>query len=593
MARFENFEELVQYIKDNIDIVDVISEYVELKRVGSQWMGRCPFHADRTPSFSVSGEKGLFHCFGCGASGDVIKFIEDIENVSFLEALQILGAKLGIDVEEELRSMNKKPTFEKTSPSKTLKKAVAFAAQYYHRFLIGKKKNNIVLNYLYERGLENSDIEEWKIGFASPLSPFYQYLRDKGINLKPFIDAGILRKDGTDLMRNRIIIPIADRIGNFVSLGGRLWKGEGPKYLNGPETPIFKKGNILFGLHKAKKTIKEKRRVIFVEGYFDVIIMHKYGFSETVAPMGTALSDRSARELSSLVEKAYLMFDPDSAGIKATISSGFKLASLGTKVYVVFLPSGMDPDEFLIEYGEEKLGSTIKEGIPFEDFIASQITDNLSPSDPHKELVLARRLEEYKNYISYLTMPIWKIIATKIERHLAIPSAEITGRIERMISGKREIKTENTKHKGSRLSIIEKSIYNILLFSPILYTYLPDSMREDFTPETEKLNRLLRHIDEFFREHGENTDIETFHTYIRAHDDEIAKDIYKEASVYVEEKNGSRFICLVSRWLQEKYKILLQEHRHNKELFEKLLIKKRNVEQIFASPDLGCSKLIK
>ncbi|GEM_PF-2234341 len=590
MARFETFEELVQYIKDNVDIVDVISDYVELKRVGSQWMGRCPFHPDKNPSFSVSGEKGLYHCFGCGASGDVIKFIEDIENVSFLEALEILGERVGIDVEEEIKSMKGSTTTIKTSPSKVLKKAVAYAAQYYHRFLISAKENSIILQYLYDRGLDDADIEEWKIGFASPLKPLFAYLRDKGIDLKPFVEAGILRKDGTDTMRNRIIIPIADGTGKYVSLGGRLWKGEGPKYLNGPDSPIFKKGNILFGMHKARKVAKEKRRMIFVEGYFDVILMHKYGFAETVAPMGTALSDRLAREVASLVERAYLMFDPDAAGIKATISSGFKLSSLGVFVSVVHLPEGMDPDEYVVKYSEGSMENMLMEGMPFERFIANRLIEGISPADPRKSLMIGKRLEEYSLFATPQTEDTWKIIVGLIEKQLAIPGPELMGKLYKMKRTSRSVPT--TIGRGqSRYDILEEGIYQLLLFAPIHYTYLPQGYAEDFHPHMEKLARLLRHIVAFFEEHEENAPIETFHTYLRAVDEEIAKDIYKYSDTINAEDSGPRFICLVSRWLMLRYRDLMQENMKNQQMLETLQKKKAVVEKIYSHPDLGCTRM--
>lgn len=588
MERFETFEELVQYIKSNVDIVDVISNYVELKRIGSQWMGRCPFHPDKNPSLSVSGEKGLFHCFGCGASGDVIKFIEDIENISFIEALEILGNMIGIDVEEEIRSLNKKKhTNIPTVPSKTLKKAVAYAVQYYHVSLISQKSNSIILQYLYERGLDSSDIEEWKIGFASHLNPLYKYLREKKINLQPFINAGILRKDGTDTMRNRIIIPIADGTGNFVSLAGRLWKGEGPKYINGPDTKIFKKSNILFGLHKARKIARVKNRIIFVEGYFDVILMHKYGFSETVAPMGTALSDRLAREIRSLVSTAYLMFDPDSAGIKATISSGFKLSSLGVAVYVIYLPGGLDPDEYLIKHGDKAMENILKEGIPFEEFIANRITDGITVSSSKKYTLLSKKLQEYSQFATPHAKDTWKVIGEIIEKQLAIPAPEIIGKVYQMKS-QRRVSKPTKQHFSDMYHAIEDHIYEILLIDPIQYTYLPENYAADFIPHMDKLRRLIEYITQFFEEHPENTQLDIFHTYLRLKDEEISKDIYTYTKKAQPIDTGQRFICLVSKWLMMKYRDLMQENINNPEILEQLRKKKRVVEKIYSHKDLGC-----
>ena len=588
MGKFQSFEELVSYIKEHADIIDVISDYVELKRVGAQWMGKCPFHPDKNPSFSVSGEKGLYHCFGCGASGDVIKFIEDIEGVSFIEALEILGEKVGIDVESELRELRGKKDNIPTSPAKTLKKAVAYAAEYYHRILISESASKVVLQYLYERGLENTDIVEWKLGFASPTKPFYQFIKEKRLSMKPFIEAGILKKDGTDTMRNRIIIPIADGTGKFVSLGGRLWKGEGPKYLNGPETPIFKKGNILFGMHRARKSGKEKGRMIFVEGYFDVILMHKYGFTETVAPLGTAVSDRASREIASLVKKAYLIFDPDAAGVKATISTGFKLSSLGTAVYVVNLPGGMDPDEYVVQYGEDGMERMLMGGIPFAEYVSTLIIGNIEIHDTGKVIKLMRNLENFSAFATDGNREIWNTIATFIEKQLSIPAPEIVSRLYRMKGGQR-ISSHKVNVSGP-YDILEKGIYELLLIEPINYIYLPSEFVEDFKPHMDKLARLLGLITEFYENHPEDEPLEKFHIFIRSRDEEIARDIYTGRDIPTQDIS-KRFICLVSRWLMLKYRDLLQQSRNNPETFQELMERKKIAETIYTHKDLGCSRM--
>ncbi len=348
----------IDEIKSRLDIVDVVSQYVPLKQVGRNYRGLCPFHVERTPSFTVSPEKQIFYCFGCGVGGDVIKFLQLIEGVEFSEALEKAAEMAGVDI-------SKVPSGEGTGfdKKKRLKKIHAILAKAFASFLkssLGEEARK----YLKGRGISPLWWETFKLGFAPSGVDLAAMLLNRGFSRDDLVSSGVFTyKNGNFVskFKNRVIIPITDHNGDVIAFGGRVI-GEGePKYLNSPETPIFRKGKVLFGYHLAREAVRKNGRVILVEGYMDVISMHVAGFSETVASLGTAFTVEQAKRISLITQNVYILYDGDDAGRKAAFRASRAFYAVGVEPKIVQLPQGMDPDDFVKVHGTEELGRLIEE----------------------------------------------------------------------------------------------------------------------------------------------------------------------------------------------------------------------------------------
>ncbi|MDW8033067.1 MAG: DNA primase [Aquificaceae bacterium] len=319
-----------------IDIVEVISSYIELKRVGNNFVARCPFHPDDTPSFYVSPSRGIFKCFGCGVGGDAVKFVSLYENIDYLEALEKLAKRYNIPIKLKKKEKNSK-----------LLLALQRVTEFYRQEL---RENPQALVYLQNRGLNSSTINKFQLGFGGDTEKLVKLLKEEGL-LEVYERSGnLVNVEGEfyrDLFRKRLVIPIRDMSGDVVAFGGRSLEEGHPKYVNSPESEVFRKRSGLFGLHEAKDYIREKEEVILVEGYFDLLSLWQEGIRNCTAPLGTALTEEQALLLSKLTKRAVLLYDGDRAGRKAVRSSLPYLLRTGMKVRVVYLPEGEDPDSFV------------------------------------------------------------------------------------------------------------------------------------------------------------------------------------------------------------------------------------------------------
>ncbi len=340
----------IDELRRELDIVDVVSDYIHLERVGTNFRANCPFHPDRTPSFYVSPSRQIFKCFGCGVGGDAIKFVSLYENISYIEAAKQLARRYGI------RLKIKDESGEKAKIHQILERV----AEFYHSKL---KENREALEYLKERGIEGITAKKFMLGFSPPTKELAEFLRKEGA-LEIYEKTGnITRLDESkfrDLFRNRLVIPIRDPRGRFVGFGGRLLGGEGPKYVNSPESEVFKKRELLFGLYEGLNYLRDLKSAVLVEGYFDVISLHQEGFRNAVATLGTSFGKEHAQILSRFVSRVYLLFDGDEAGRKAMRLATPHLLSAGIDVYPVFLPDGMDPHDFISREGKKALKALIE-----------------------------------------------------------------------------------------------------------------------------------------------------------------------------------------------------------------------------------------
>lgn len=347
--------EVIEEIRVGTDLVKLIGESVSLKRSGTNYTGRCPFHDEKTPSFSVSSSKQLYHCFGCGEGGTAITFVMKYFHLPFMDAIERLADRLRID----LSKYKQKQNVEQVEHKRKMFEVLSYAAEKYHSVLdtsFGKK----AVEYLAKkRGLTQQMINEFQIGFAPDGwdHMFKALTRDKK-SLDAAKQTGLLAKrqkdDGLyDVFRNRIMIPIQNPKGQLVGFGGRSFGDEQPKYLNSPQSDVFDKGRLLYGLPQAEKTIREKDFVILVEGYFDQMALFQNGFKNTVATLGTALTESHAELLKRYTDKIIVVFDGDKAGLKASKRSMGPLLSNGFQAKLVRIPNNQDPDTYVREKGEK------------------------------------------------------------------------------------------------------------------------------------------------------------------------------------------------------------------------------------------------
>ncbi len=345
-------DDKIEEILERIDLVDLVSRYVTLKRVGKNYFGLCPFHSEKTPSFSVSPEKQLYYCFGCGARGNAITFLMQIEGLSFIEAVRELADQAGVELTFSRRER------ENELKRATLQNVLKVAEKFFQdnlRTAAGEKARD----YLRKRGLTEEVIREWGIGYASPgWRDLREYLRKQKISDELAEKAGLIiagRDSYYDRFRDRIIFPIYDQRNRIVGFGGRIIteSSDSPKYLNSPETPLFNKSKTLFGLNKAASEISRTGEVFLVEGYLDVISLWQNGVKNSVAPLGTGLTEDQIKILSRLAGRVYITFDSDNAGVKATLRAIELLTVEGVEHFVMRLPEGEDPDSFIRKEGIE------------------------------------------------------------------------------------------------------------------------------------------------------------------------------------------------------------------------------------------------
>ncbi len=348
-------DEVIDKIRHHYDITDLIGQYVQLKKRGRNYFGLCPFHSEKTPSFSVSPDKQIYYCFGCGAGGDVIRFIMNIEGFDFIEAVSYLAKESGIDLPEMDKYFTTEP---KDQLRESMLEAYSLTSKLYHYLLLETKQGEKAVQYLAKRGFSREDIEIFNIGY-SPIEAetLNSFLTKRGFPLNLQEQAGLISKseDGRiyDRFRDRVIFPIADIQGRVVAFGGRVMDAGQPKYLNSSETKIYNKGNILYNLNLAKKEIRKSGRAILFEGYIDTIAAWKAGINYGVASLGTALTEQQALILNRYADEVYISYDSDTAGQQATLRAIEVLTKVGCKIKVVQLPKGYDPDDYLSEFGYE------------------------------------------------------------------------------------------------------------------------------------------------------------------------------------------------------------------------------------------------
>ncbi|MBD3305811.1 DNA primase, partial [candidate division KSB3 bacterium] len=374
MARYIP-EELIDEIRHHTDIVSVVSEYVALTKTGKNYKGLCPFHTEKTPSFVVNPAKQIFHCYGCGAGGNVFTFLMRHENYTFPEAVELLAKRSGIP----LPSRQKTPQTPQARRTQLLYQVHQEAAQYFVQQL-SSAQGQQTREYLKNRGITDTIIQKFSLGYALPgWDDLLKTLRAK-YPVDLLLESGLIVKKQRgvghyDRFRDRLIIPIHDARGRVVAFGGRIMGDGEPKYLNSPEHPVFRKGHLLYGLHQAKDAIRRAGSILIVEGYFDMIIPFSSGIEHIVATMGTALTEHHLRHIQRYTKKVVLIFDADPAGINAVQRTLDLFFRFGFDVRAAVLPEGDDPDSAVRKKGAEAFCTSIEQAPSLLDFIRERIIE--------------------------------------------------------------------------------------------------------------------------------------------------------------------------------------------------------------------------
>ena len=363
MARYS--EEILNEVRQSNDIVDVISQYVHLKRSGRNYFGLCPFHNEKSPSFSVSPDKQIFHCFGCGVGGNVITFVSQIEGLNFVETVQMLAERANI----QLPTLQNNGDTQREILKDKVYKVNEFTAEYYHQNLY-KPQAKTAQEYVKKRQLTNETLKSFRIGFSGKFDELYQELKKQGFQEQEILESGLVNKNERgqyiDRYRNRLMFPICDARGRVIAFGGRVLDDSKPKYINSPENVVYSKGRHLFGLNVAKKG--DTKKLLIVEGYMDVISLHQRGITNVVAPLGTALTEQQGWLLRKNSEQIILSFDSDDAGIKAKLRAIDILQKMGCDLRVIQLEGAKDPDEYIVKYGNMRFQNAVDKAFSVVEF---------------------------------------------------------------------------------------------------------------------------------------------------------------------------------------------------------------------------------
>lgn len=458
-------QHFINDLVSRVDIVDVLSKRIDLKKAGKEFKAVCPFHNDKNPSLTISPSKGFYHCFSCGAHGTALGFLMEYEHLSFVEAIESLASDLGLEV-----------PYEKSSkPIKQNNDLFLMMEKLQKKFQDNLKNESKAIKYLKERGIDGTTAKKFGIGYAKKgwrniLDEFGK--NEKQINLLTSLGLIIKKSDNSyyDRFRDRIIFPIRDARGRFIGFGGRVFNDEQPKYLNSPETSLFHKGKELYGLYECQQSMRDIDKLIVVEGYMDVIGLSQNGVEYAVASMGTATTNDHFNRLFRLTDSIFFCFDGDDAGLKAAwraLENSLIHLRDGRQIKFVFLPDGDDPDSYIANNGTSKFEKQLDSGMDLSDFLIDKISENIDLNSIDGK---ARMAERAKPFIGKIPDGIFKeLIIDKLSSSVGISSKKLTALISQM-SKKESMKPKTrsyTKMMSQRSSktqpsIIKKSIMLIL-----------------------------------------------------------------------------------------------------------------------------------
>ncbi len=476
-------EQKIDEIRASSNIVDIIGEYVDLKRAGSSYKGLCPFHNEKTPSFTVDEKKQLFHCFGCGVGGDVVSFIMQKEGLSYPESLEYLANKAGIRMEYT-------DNYIANPKNKELYEINKDIMMFFYKNLLTSKQ---AINYLKNRGLSGRIVNRFMLGFAkNSWNDLCDYIEFRGYNKEDLENIGLIKKSSKgnyyDKYRNRIIFPIINHYGNVIGFGGRAIGEEMPKYLNSPESDIFKKRYNLYGLNIYKK--QKGTDIILVEGYMDVIALNHHGVDYAVASLGTALTADQAKLIKRYAENVYICYDSDSAGINATDKAIEIFLEADIKPKIIKLEDGLDPDDFIKEYGKDAFLAKKSDALDVYNYKYNKILDLYSKASPNEKY---EKLDLFVDFLASIDSDLTREIFTNnVSTLFKIDKSTLNQAVDKY-------NTNITKKENAKKYFNDKNISNVIVksnpqkfnFHELEVLKLIFNQKEDYLKNKEIFDRSL------------------------------------------------------------------------------------------------------
>lgn len=392
----DDLQRFIDELRARVSIADVVGAKVKLTKKGREYQGLCPFHNEKTPSFTVNESKGFYHCFGCGAHGDIIKFEMEANGLPFIDALQKLAHQAGLQM-PQLSAKDKKEEDERKSLYEIMETACAF----FERELRMPDGASGLKYFTEKRGLSPETLKKFRLGFAPNNNALMAHLKAQGIDEKDMKELGLIAipedtsRRPHDFFRNRVMIPITNKQGKIIAFGGRVMEKIEPKYLNSPDTPIFNKRRNLYNLDKAREVAYKEKKLIICEGYMDVIALDRYGFGYAVAPLGTALTEEQIAEAWRVCPEPILCLDGDSPGVKAAMRAVDRVLPMlkaGYSLQFLFLPDNQDPDEYLQAHGHDSFAALMRKTSPLIDILWRKYTENEDSSTPEKKALIEKTL---------------------------------------------------------------------------------------------------------------------------------------------------------------------------------------------------------
>lgn len=499
-------EQFLQEVSDRNDIADVVSGYVRLnKKSGSNLFGLCPFHSEKTPSFSVSPDKQIYHCFGCGKGGGVFNFIMEIENLTFPESVEFLAKRVGLQVPEENRDDPESRRREQLL--KLNKDAGKF---FYKQFL--SPAGAVAQDYAIRRELTPATVKKFGLGYApDSWDSLTKAMKELGYSEGLMLQAGLVRKGKKggvyDTFRNRLMFPVFDVRGNVIGFSGRILGDGEPKYMNSPETPVFNKSKNLFGLNLAKKT--KLGYIILCEGNVDVVSLHQAGFDNAVASLGTSLTPEQARLISRYVNEVVIAYDGDSAGQKATARAISILEKLDVKVRVLTMTGAKDPDEYIKKFGADGFRNLLEKSEDHTDYTLGKIKDKYDLTVPESKLGFLKEAEEY--VATFSGKAEREVYSMRIADMIGVSPQAVRDDVENLrrrnsgrnkrqaekqeinLAGKSPIKS--IRYENSRSAMAEEGIIRLLYLDSQLFDRITPPEPEQFSvPELGNIYRAIRKL---------------------------------------------------------------------------------------------------
>lgn len=562
MVRYS--DDLIAEIQGSNDIVDIISQYITLKRSGRNFFGLCPFHKENTPSFSVSPDKQIFHCFGCGAGGNVIHFVSKIENLDFRETMELLAERVGISL----------PTidFEQDTQKQQLKSKIydinLEAANFYHQNLY-KPSSKIAQEYIKKRKLDNKTLKTFLIGYSCNTNELYLHLRSKGYSDNELLASNLIVKNDkgkyVDRFRKRLMFPILDIRNRAIAFGGRVLDNSLPKYINTSDNLVYSKGKNLYGLNIAKNS--NAKKIIVVEGYMDAVSLQQRGISNVVASLGTALTEAQGRLLRKYSEEVIISYDSDSAGQAATLRGLEILNNLGCNLRILQMEGAKDPDEYIIKNGSAGFNKLVEKAISLVEFKVKVLKQDLDITNTNEKI---KFLNEIAKVLSTVTNKMEKeIYIDKISNEYKISKEAIYAEANKLeknnisskiLSNTPTISIAKNKNNDEKQSKREDLVIKLLINEKYsVYKQLKDIINSDDI--TIDLNKSI--IKTLYNEFEKNANIEDI---LKLFNDE--KAISKITEIMAEDYEISE----VDKCVKDLIKIYSQEKLMNKknEIIEKL-----------------------